>query len=683
MAGRERRPRRDVLTGASTLFIGAMAGCGGLTGEEPLSWREAFIQSTSEQERQVLRTTPIVVEDVTSKEDVQTAVKVLGWNLAAEQARSDAINELEEFAEIAEVVNDLLTRANRPLNQGLELVNDMKEASAFGQSVWDVAINVVPRLELYVEVANRLNEELETRSEQAALVSSSSTTTVTQMNSVLSTDLTSYDELISGINTALTEYEAISEEITSIQEDVNTVREIGREVTDAAGDIPEYGDEAAQIFGSIFDLFGQLDRMLESFQSGVSTVVSGLTSIRDTASDEANSRYQEISSKAGGSETELDVMQINIDTSIYNISSPTETQSTERTAIETQWEKTLGTSNTDNWLSEAIGTSDDGYLVVGYKANEDEPKKGWIVKVRNDGTEQWETTYNGSELDCILLSVTKINDSGYLITGYTTGENESGDGLLIKLRPDGNVQWSQTYGGDGQSVLDPVIKTGRGNFIVAGDTGERHWIMKVSDDGSQLWERTITIGERDSVFSLLRVSDSEYLAAGQTSQDEDTSGWIGKFNGEGTILWERTYTGVLSSLAKLGDNNYLAAGHIEPENQPPNGLIIKLREDGQRLWEDTYDRNGDDKLYSLAKMNDRGYLAAGHTTSAQSDLNGWIVRFDEDGTKQREKVYGSNGMDDLFSLQKANNNDYIAVGTKNESFTEARGAGWMIKLSPN
>ena len=64
---------------------------------------------------------------------------------------------------------------------------------------------------------------------------------------------------------------------------------------------------------------------------------------------------------------------------------------------------------------------------------------------------QWATVLRGQDVDkvgnrCLLPT----SDGGYLLVGATASFGLGGhDGLVIKIRADGSIEWGQTIGGSG------------------------------------------------------------------------------------------------------------------------------------------------------------------------------------------------------------------------------------------
>lgn len=74
----------------------------------------------------------------------------------------------------------------------------------------------------------------------------------------------------------------------------------------------------------------------------------------------------------------------------------------------------------------------------------------------------WAATYGGADLDW-TDSIQQTNDGGYIVAGGTRSFGSgSADVWILKLRPDGSVEWQKTYGGDGYDEAESIQQTSDG-----------------------------------------------------------------------------------------------------------------------------------------------------------------------------------------------------------------------------
>ncbi len=173
-----------------------------------------------------------------------------------------------------------------------------------------------------------------------------------------------------------------------------------------------------------------------------------------------------------------------------------------------EWSKIYGGSNFDAFL-DVKETSDGGYITSGYTYSEDGEvtdtnnggQDGLIVKFDDLGNVKWDKVYGGSENEKInSLIVTPNGD--YILSGYSyssesgdiTGINQGeGDDLLMKIDDEGNISWSQLYGGSEFDSAEEIVQTTDGDLIVVGysSSSESSDIIDVSN------------GERDGLIFKL------------------------------------------------------------------------------------------------------------------------------------------------------------------------------------
>lgn len=136
-----------------------------------------------------------------------------------------------------------------------------------------------------------------------------------------------------------------------------------------------------------------------------------------------------------------------------------------------QWNKTYG-GNESEWLYSVSPTSDGGYIVAGSVWQEafGGGSAALIIKTYADGKQQWNKTFGGTKED-EAKSIEQTRDGGYIFVGFTEsyGAGKS-DFWIIKLDEDGNQQWNKTVGGAGNDKAYSVQQTLDGGYIVTGFT---------------------------------------------------------------------------------------------------------------------------------------------------------------------------------------------------------------------
>jgi len=120
-------------------------------------------------------------------------------------------------------------------------------------------------------------------------------------------------------------------------------------------------------------------------------------------------------------------------------------------------------------------TYDGGYVLAGATLSQ-----AWIVKTDPHGNIQWGKTY-GASGTARALSALQTFDGGYIMAGHIHSQGDAGNSaLLIKMDPDGNIQWSKTYGGSGTAWASSVLQISTNRYVVAGGA-------ESSDGNTTVW----------------------------------------------------------------------------------------------------------------------------------------------------------------------------------------------------
>jgi hypothetical protein len=114
----------------------------------------------------------------------------------------------------------------------------------------------------------------------------------------------------------------------------------------------------------------------------------------------------------------------------------------------------------------------------------------WIVKTDENGDMQWSESYGGSKTDlCWCMGLTSDGGSIFCAAkNYNDFMTPRGEMWVVRTDDAGNVQWSQTFGGNKEDRGYYVSGTSDGGYILAGRTesfgsgGSDGWLIKLSPD---------------------------------------------------------------------------------------------------------------------------------------------------------------------------------------------------------
>lgn len=348
-----------------------------------------------------------------------------------------------------------------------------------------------------------------------------------------------------------------------------------------------------------------------------------------------------------------------------------------------------------------IQTSDGGYALAGWT---DSYGNGyynfWLVKTDSLGNQQWAQTY-GNSGDSEASSIVQTSDGGYAIGGFT---NSTGNGIysfwLIKTDAKGNEQWSQTYGASGDNEAYSMIQTSDGGYALAGYTttlgsgGRQMLLVKTDANGNMVWSQTYGGGGDSEAYSVIQTSDGGYALAGYT--DSTGAGgydlYLVKVNGTGAIEWSQTFGGAgddyAYSIVQSSDGGYTLAGSMYSFSDGySNFWLVKTDSNGQMMWNQTYDGGSDSEASSIIQTYNEGsgtavnggYVIAGSIDSSSGEAY-WLVKTDSSGTAQWNQTFSNSGDNYANSLIQTSDGGYAVAG-----YTDATGAGgydfYLIKTT--
>lgn len=252
------------------------------------------------------------------------------------------------------------------------------------------------------------------------------------------------------------------------------------------------------------------------------------------------------------------------------------------------WEKSFGYSGSDRPYS-IIQTQDNGFLISGVLDVTSSGGLGnskqslvnlhaggdyWAIKLDTNGNQEW-TKYFGGNLSDDPYGITETNDGNFILVGASDStdvdiSNNKGtyDFWVISISSTGTLLWEKNYGGLEIDEGRGIVKTSDGNFIIIGNTrsddqdittnngGSDIWLLKITDDGTLLWDKNIGGTSFDIGYSI-KMSNTGFIISGASrSQNIDLNqnygqndALLAQIDANGTINWLKTAGGTNEDLA--------------------------------------------------------------------------------------------------------------------------------------
>ena len=289
------------------------------------------------------------------------------------------------------------------------------------------------------------------------------------------------------------------------------------------------------------------------------------------------------------------------------------------------WQKSFGFSGSDYGIS-LIATLDSGLLLTGVidvtasggQGNSKPSGKHaggdyWAIKLSQTGNEEWKRYFGGSFTD-VPFGLIETDANEYIIAGSSDSddvdisENKGTyDFWVIKIDKDGNLIWSKNYGGTEIDEARAISKTLDGNFLIAGDSRSTDidvrnskgaadlWLIKVDNDGTLLWEKSMGGTSFDAGRSVSAGLDTGFIVSGSSRSSDVTlknegqnDAWILALNDSGDIIWQHTVGGseidVFYDAIQINTNTIVAIGDTRSSNADilenkgfTDGLLVTLK----------------------------------------------------------------------------------------------------------
>jgi len=264
-------------------------------------------------------------------------------------------------------------------------------------------------------------------------------------------------------------------------------------------------------------------------------------------------------------------------------------------ALQIVWQRSFGGSNYDLGYTLSL-TADGGFIVAGESQSDDGDVVGgtigldvWVLKLNFDGKIEWQRTYGGNGMER-ANEIHQTRDGGFVFIGSTSstngdiiGQHGSDDIWVVKLNPNGDIEWQKPMGGSGQDHGVSIQQMPDNGYILAGlvispdgDVTDYRgngdfWVAKLSEQGEIVWKNTFGGTKQDVPYSIRQTQDGGFIVGGYTwSSNIDvpqgvkgrSDYWVVKLGPEGTS----TTTSPSSSPLSLSPNPAVHSLRVEAPN---------------------------------------------------------------------------------------------------------------------
>jgi hypothetical protein len=327
---------------------------------------------------------------------------------------------------------------------------------------------------------------------------------------------------------------------------------------------------------------------------------------------------------------------------------------------------------------------------------ENAPRRRSMGREVSVGRQTWARVFGGSLGYGGANSVQQTHDGGYIIAGqFNFYLGLSGrDAWLIKLTPEGKIEWQRAYGGNGEDTASEVEQTDDGGYICAGSTSypglseSDFWLWKIDPLGNLQWERAYSGFETGGATSIHQTRDGGCVVAGNaySAVDQDIDYAVFKLGSSGEIEWQRSYGGdyedYATAVRQTVDGGYIVAGYSWLFGIGESDIwVLKLTPAGDIEWQRAYGDQGTQWTDSIEQTRDGGYIVAGYSSVEPGQGDVWVAKLFPSGDLEWQRLYEKSGSDGAHAVRELPGGGYIVAG-----FAASPGIFWRevlaLKLSP-
>ena len=268
------------------------------------------------------------------------------------------------------------------------------------------------------------------------------------------------------------------------------------------------------------------------------------------------------------------------------------------------WAKTYGGTGDDRGY-DLVELKQGGYALIGYSSSSDgdaSRNEGmhdhWVIRTDEMGTIVWEKSFGFAGHDH-AYNIIQTPDGGLFFNGFldvtaSGGAGQDGKAFSFnrhgvgefwaqKIDADGNLLWRNYYGGTNNDRSYDAILTSDGNYLLVGTSESQDvdisqprgsydiWVVKISNKGKLLWERSFGGSSYDRAASVIEHPLGNYIIVGQSlSSDGDI---IQPKGNSDILLVELNNDGSQSLVKNLGGPTFDSGEDLMPTKQ---GSILVL-----------------------------------------------------------------------------------------------------------
>jgi hypothetical protein len=271
------------------------------------------------------------------------------------------------------------------------------------------------------------------------------------------------------------------------------------------------------------------------------------------------------------------------------------------------------------------------------------------------------------------VTVVENTDQELLVIGNTSSTNNNGYSMIVwKLDSNGELLWSQTYGGSNWDFATHGVAVSDGSYWITGRTysfgngATDAMLLHIDANGNIINQWTYGTALEDEFVDLDFLNDGTMLLTGNQRTDDTTClGWLATINADG-ILSNFNFFGndTLSAYIHhtlVHDDYIVHCGHTY-QNGIESSYLRRLFQNGSVEWERFENQSQPETYYDVILRNTDYYIASKSKEIGAGGFDALLYRRSQGGWFIDAMFYGDTNDDAFLSLVDHPNGWLYSVG---------------------
>lgn len=199
-------------------------------------------------------------------------------------------------------------------------------------------------------------------------------------------------------------------------------------------------------------------------------------------------------------------------------------------------------------------------------------------------------------------------------------------------------------------------------------------LTKYGPDGARLWTREFGTPGTERAYGVVLDAQERPTVVGYSTGGGSDDVFVAQYDVQGNQRW-LTKLGTAAAdrgyaVAAGADGSIYVGGYTKGELGGANAgdkdvFLAKLDQEGKQIWLRQFGSAGEEKGMALAVSGDGVYLA-GMTAGALGDqvggVDGFVARFDHDGTRTWAKQFGTEQADEFWAMVSDGSGGVLLTG---------------------